>query len=174
MWNTGQTCFTCWADWWIGQDLFLKPIWGKIALAPQPVFAPGDSPYSMIGGSGFIVPAKAKRPDLGALFGAFQLLDPRALRKKSYQEILPASQALWPELQPDRRHLFAPSVKEQEMLTMAALHAPATYRYPAWYSRVFPYYGTKVLAVLSGTMGAQDAQQSAYHDVLTKVVQRAQ
>jgi hypothetical protein len=58
------------------------------------------------------------------------------------------------------------------MLVTAAKNAPSKYRYPGWYSRIYPYYGPQVEAVLKGQKSAKEAQQAAYNDVLTKVAQR--
>jgi len=174
-WNTGKTCFMVMADWWSGvAGANMKPIWGKMGIAPQPVFSPGDSPYSIMGGSGFVVPAKAKRPDLGALFGAFMMLDQRSYITQDgvrYDTILPSATALYDRVNVVRP-LLSPAIHEHALLVKAAKEAPNTYRYPPWYSRAFPYIGPKVEAVLKGQMSAHDAQHAAYQDVLTKVVQR--
>lgn len=68
--------------------------------------------------------------------------------------------------------LLAPSIDQHTMLVQAAKNAPTTYRYPGWYSQAVPYVATQVQAVLKGQKSAQAAQSAAYHDVLTKVVQR--
>jgi len=183
LWLNGQTCFTHFANWWTYWNApGLKPLWGKVAIRPQPIFAPGDNPYSMMGGSGFVVPAKGKNPDLAALFGTFVLLDPRgfgALKNfDNYESVLPAVQGLWDEVRPVQQGrkppyaLLAPSIDQHTMLVQAAKNAPATYRYPGWYSQAVPYVATQVQAVLKGQKSAQAAQSAAYHDVLTKVVQR--
>jgi lactose/L-arabinose transport system substrate-binding protein len=175
-WNKGQVCFMHFADWFTHwNEPGLKPSWGKIGLAKQPVFSSKDSPYSMMGGSGFVVPIKAKNPELGALFATFQMFDPRALKAGSsgriYEAILPAAEALWPDVNLVRP-IISKKINEHEMLVTAAKNAPASYRYPPWYARTYPYYGSKVEAVLTGKMTAKQAQAAAYHDVLTKVVQR--
>jgi lactose/L-arabinose transport system substrate-binding protein len=183
LWLNGQTCFTHFANWWTYWNApGLKPLWGKVAIRPQPIFAPGDNPYSMMGGSGFVVPAKGKNPDLAALFGTFVLLDPRgfgALKNfDNYESVLPAVQGLWDEVRPVQQGrkppyaLLAPSIDQHTMLVQAAKNAPTTYRYPGWYSQAVPYVATQVQAVLKGQKSAQAAQSAAYHDVLTKVVQR--
>ena len=164
------------ADWFTHwNEPGLKPVWGKIGLAKQPVFSSSDSPYSMMGGSGFVVPLKAKNPDLGALFATFQMFDPRALQAgdsgRIYEAILPAAEALWPDVNLDRP-IIAKDLNEHQMLVTAAKSAPSKYRYPGWYSRIYPYYGSQVEAVLKGQKSAKEAQQAAYNDVLTKVVQR--
>jgi len=175
-WNNGEVCFMHFADWFTHwNEPGLKPVWGKIGLAKQPVFSSSDSPYSMMGGSGFVVPLKAKHPDLGALFATFQMFDPRALQAgdsgRIYEAILPAAEALWPDVNLTRP-IISKDLNEHQMLVAAARSAPSSYRYPAWYSRTYPYYGPQVEAVLTGKMSAKEAQQAAYNDVLTKVVQR--
>ena len=175
-WNKGEVCFMHFADWFTHwNEPGLKASWGKIGLAKQPVFSSTDSPYSMMGGSGFVVPIKAKNPDLGALFATFQMFDPRALKAgnsgRIYEAILPAAEALWPDVNLVRP-ILSKQINEHEMLVTAAKNAPSTYRYPPWYARTFDYYGPKVEAVLRGKMTAKQAQEAAYHDVLTKVVQR--
>ncbi len=181
LWNKGTTCFVVYADWFTHwNEPGLKPIWGKIALAKQPVFNPAtDSHYSMIGGSSYIVPLKAKNPQLGALFGTFQLFEPAALKAGNsaniYEAILPAAEALWPDVNLNAyRHarIIAPSIDEHAMLVTAAKGAPANYRYPPWYSQAFTYYGPAVQSVVKGKLTAAQGQQKAYNDVLTKVVQR--
>jgi lactose/L-arabinose transport system substrate-binding protein len=181
IWNKGLCCFTVFADWfthWNEQGL--KPLWGKIGLAKQPVFAPGkDSTSSMMGGSAYVVPLKAKNPELGALFGTFQLFEPAALQAGNvsniYEGILPAAEALWPDVNLNAfRHkmIINPSIDEHAMLVQAALSAPSNYRYPPWYSQAFPYYAPPVLDVVQGKKTAAQAQEQAYNDVLNKVVKR--
>ena len=183
-WNKGQTCFMHFADWWTHWNApGLKPIWGKVGLAYQPVLEHGNSPFSMMGGSAMVVPLKAKRPDLGALFSTFIMfsrasLEASNVRTKAgvlyeYEAILPAAEQLWPDVHL-RRAILAPSVRdrEHEMLSTAARGAPATYRYPGWYSRTIPYLAPIITNLLTGKTSAKDAQAKAYHDVLTKVVQR--
>ena len=182
LWNKGQACFTHYANWWTYYNATgMKPLWGKIGLAKQPVFSSGDSPYSMMGGSGFIVPARGKRPDLGALFGAFMFLDPRGFGAakdfSNYQTVLPAVQGLWDIVKPIQgpRQLYpllSPAVDQHALMVAAAEGAPTSYRYPPWYSNTFPYLAPKIASVLSGQLGAKAAQQQAYQDVLSKVVQR--
>jgi lactose/L-arabinose transport system substrate-binding protein len=180
-WNSGQTCFMHFADWfthWNEQGL--KGSWGKIGLAPQPVFHPGkDSPFSNMGGSGYVVPLKAKQPELSALFGVFQLFDPRALKAGNnaviYEATLPSAEALWPDVNLNNlRHkmIINKSIDEHALLVEGAKQIPSSYRYTPWYSQMMTYYGPPVRKVLTGKMSAVAAQQQAYHDVLTKVVQR--
>ncbi len=175
MWNKGQTCFVHFADWWTGWlGPGLKPIWGKLAVAPQPVFSSGDSPYSIMGGSAYIVPQRAKRPDLGALFGAFMMLDRRSYLKAdlaNFDTILPSEESLYPYTKVVRK-VVANGASEHDLLVKAALNAPTSYRYPAWYARTYDYIRPNVEAVLTGQMSARDAQNKTYQDVLSKVVQR--
>jgi hypothetical protein len=183
-WNKGHTAFMHFADWWTHWNSpGLKPIWGKVGLAYQPILEPGNSPFSMMGGSAMVVPLKAKRPDLGALFSTFIMfsrasLEASNVRTKAgvlyeYEAILPAAEQLWPDVHL-RRAILAPPVRdrEHEMLATAAKGAPSTYRYPGWYSRTIPYLAPIITNLLTGKMSAKDAQAKAYHDVLTKVVQR--
>jgi len=180
-WNKGLCCFTDFADWfthWNEQGL--KPLWGKIGLAKQPVFnAATDSPYSMMGGSAYVVPLKAKNPQAGALFGTFQLFEPAALQAGNasviYEAILPSAENLWPYVNLNAlRHkmIINPSIDEHAMLVQAALNTPSSYRYPPWYSEAFNYYAPPVINVIKGKMSAAQAQQQVYNDVLNKVVKR--
>ncbi len=174
-WNTGQTCFTHFADWWGGVQVGLKPIYGKIGIAPQPVFSPADSPYSIVGGAQFVVPQKAKRPDLGALFGAFMMLDPRAYTvadNARYSFILPASESLFAKVRGPQRPLVTRAIDEHQLMVTAAEKAPTTYHYPPWYARALPYIGPRVNAVLTGKMTADQAQRAMYQDVQSKVIKR--
>lgn len=182
LWNKGQCCFMHFAVWWMTYaSAGLKPIWRKLALAKQPIFKQGDSPYSMIGGSGIVVPAKAKRPDLGALFGQFVLLDPRGWQAGQTSGTcapqLPASSKEWQytaALQSAQNCTWlSPSTRQHEMMVYAAQHAPSTYRYPSWYGQTYPYIAPTIVDTLTGKMSAKDAQARAYHDVLTKVVRRS-
>ncbi|HZS89787.1 MAG TPA: extracellular solute-binding protein [Chloroflexota bacterium] len=180
-WNSGKTCFMHFADWfthWNEQGM--KGSWGKIGLAPQPVFNPGkDSPFSNMGGSGYVVPLKAKNPELSALFGVFQLFDPRALQAGNgaviYEATLPSAEALWPDVNlNDLRHkmIINKNIDEHALLVEGAKQIPGSYHYTPWYSQMMTYYGPPVRQVLTGKMSAAAAQQKAYNDVLTKVVQR--
>jgi ABC-type glycerol-3-phosphate transport system substrate-binding protein len=180
-WNSGQVAFMHFADWfthWNEQGL--KGSWGKIGLAPQPVFHPGkDSPFSNMGGSGYVVPLKAKNPEVSATFGVFQLFDPRALQAGNnaviYEATLPSAEALWPYVNLNElRHkmIINPSIDEHALLVEGAKQIPGSYHYTPWYSQMMNYYGPPVRNVLTGKMTAAQAQKQAYHDVLTKVVQR--
>ena len=180
-WNDGTTCFIHFADWFTHwNEPGLKASWGKFALAKQPVFNKAtDSVYSNMGGSTYVVPLKAKNPALGALFGAFQLLEPAALRAGNasniYEGNLPSAEALWPYVNlDDFRHarIISKSVPEHALLVEACKGIPSNYRYPAWFSQVYPYYGGPVRGVLTGKMSAAQAQQKVYADIQTKVVQR--
>ncbi len=180
-WNNGKTCFMHFADWFTHwNEAGLKGSWGKISLAKQPVFnTKTDSPYSMMGGSAYVVPLKAKNPQLGALFGTFQLFEPAALSAGNaaniYEAILPSAEKLWPSVNLDNyRHnmIIAKNIDEHALLVNASKNAPSTYRYPPWYSTTFNYYGPPIRQVLTGKMTGAQAQESAYNNILTKVVQR--
>jgi len=180
-WNTGKTCFMHFADWFTHwNEAGLKPSWGKYSLAKQPVFNPAtDSVFSNMGGSAYVVPLKAKNPSLGALFGTFQLFEPAALQAGNasniYEGNLPSAEALWPYVNLDAyRHarILNASVQEHALLVEGAKGIPSNYRYPPWFSQVYPYYGGPVRGVLTGKMTAAQAQEKVYNDVLTKVVQR--
>lgn len=180
-WNKGVCCFTVFADWFTHwNEAGMKPLWGKIGLAKQPVFdTTKDSPYSMMGGSAYVVPLKAKNPEAGALFGTFQLFEPAALQAGNasniYEGILPAAEALWPDVNLNAfRHkmIINPSIDEHSLLVTAGLGTPSNYRYPPWYSQAFPYYAPPVLNVIKGKISAAQAQQQVYNDVLNKVVKR--
>ena len=180
-WIKGQVAMVIFADWWSHWNASgLKPLIGKIGLAKQPVFTPGkDSPYSMMGGSAYVVPLKAKNPEAGAVFGTFQLFEPAALKlgdaSAVYSAVLPAAEALWPDVQLDafrHKELLNSTIPEHDMLVTAALNAPATYRYPPWYSQAFPYYSPHVLNLVRGKISAVQAQKQIYDDVLNKVVKR--
>jgi lactose/L-arabinose transport system substrate-binding protein len=178
-WNKGQVAFIHFADWFTHwNEPGLKPLWGKIGLAKQPVFnAKTDSPYSIMGGSSWIVPKKAKRPDLGALLGTFFMLDPRGLKAAgnnlAWEAILPAAQADW-DFSTMVRPIISKSINEHELLVAAAKGTPTSYRYASWYADSFPYYGgSAVRSCLLGKLSAADAQAKAYNDVQTNVVARA-
>ncbi len=180
-WNSGQVAFMHFADWFTHwNEPGLKASWGKIGLAPQPVFNPGkDSPFSNMGGSGYVVPLKAKNPELSALFGTFQLFDPRALQAGNgaviYEATLPSAEALWPYVNLNNlRHkmIINPKIDEHALLVEGAQQIPGSYHYTPWYSQMMTYYGQPVRNVLTGKMTAAQAQRQAYNDVLTKVVQR--
>ncbi len=180
-WNKGQVAMIIFADWWSHWNSpGLKPLVGKIGLAKQPVFTPGkDSPYSIMGGSAYVVPLKAKNPAAGAVFGTFQLFEPDALKLGNaslvYSAVLPSAEALWPLVELDairHKELLSPTVHEHDMLVTAALGAPASYRYPPWYSQAFPYYSPPVLNLVRGKITAAQCQQQVYNDVLNKVVKR--
>ena len=179
VWNKGQVAFMHFADWFTHwHETGLKPLWGKIGLARQPVFNPAtDSPYSMMGGSAWVVPAKAKRPDLGAILGTFMMLDPRGLKAAgnalAWEAILPASSSDW-DFTNLTRPIIAKSVNEHNLLVQACKGAPSTYKYAPWYADVFPYYGgAAVRQVLAGQLSAADGQAAAYNAVQTNVVARA-
>ena len=178
-WNKGQVAFMHFADWFTHwNEPGLKPIWGKIGLAKQPVFnAKTDSPYSIMGGSAWTVPAKAKRPDLGALLGTFFMLDPRGLKAAgnnlAWEAILPACQADW-DFSNMVRPIINKSVDEHKLLVTAALGTPTSYRYAPWFADTFPYYGgSAVRSCLLGQLSAADAQSAAYNAVQDNVVARA-
>jgi lactose/L-arabinose transport system substrate-binding protein len=181
LWNSGQTCFHHFADWFSHWNApGLKPLVGKIGLAKQPVFTPGkDTPYSIMGGSAYVVPLKAKNPELGALFGAFQLNDPAALKAGNvsviYAANLPSSKALWPDVQLNAvryKELLSPTIDEHSLLVTGSTNAPSTYRYPPWFSEAFTYYAPPTLKVIEGKMSGAQAQQQIYSDVLNKVIKR--
>ena len=178
-WNKGQVAFMHFADWFTHwNEPGLKPLYGKIGLAPQPVFnTKTDSPYSIMGGSAWVVPAKAKRPDLGALLGTFFMLDPRGLKASgnnlAWEAILPACQADW-DFSNMVRPIISKSIDEHKLLVKAALGTPTSYRYAPWYADTFPYYGgSAVRSCLLGQLSAADAQNAAYNAVQSNVVARA-
>ncbi len=176
-WNNGKTCFLHYADWFTHWNQpGLQASWGKYGLAKLPVFNKSDSPWANAGGSGYVVPLKAKRPDLGALFGIFQLFDRRALSQAAsgrvYEAVLPAASDLWPYVN-YKRPIINPSINEHALLVEAARNIPTTYRYPSYFDRTFPYYGAKIHQVLTGKMSAREAQDSTYNDVMNNVVKRA-
>jgi lactose/L-arabinose transport system substrate-binding protein len=178
MWNKGQVAMMHFADWFTHwHETGLKPLWGKIGLVKQPVFSKADSPYSVMGGSAWVVPAKAKRPDLGALLGTFFMLDPRGLKAAgnalAWEAILPAAKDDW-AFSTLVRPIIAKSVNEHQLLVTAATNAPSSYRYAPWYADTFPYYGgAAVRQVLVGQLSGADGQSAAYNAIQSNVVARA-
>ena len=178
VWNKGQVAFMHFADWFTHwHETGLKPLWGKIGLAKQPVFSATDSAYSCMGGSAWVVPAKAKRPDLGALLGTFFMLDPRGLKAAgnalAWEAILPAAENDW-SFTNLTRPIISKQVNEHNLLVQAAQNAPNTYRYAPWYADSFPYYGgAAVRQVLTGQLSAAAGQAAAYNAVQSNVVARA-
>lgn len=180
--DKGSEVFVPWAIWFDYVPQFqLKKTKGKWRGMALPAWTEGGARGAVMGGSSFIIPAKAKNPYLAWLWyehlvfspdGYSAVYGPNKLYPGGLNTSLPSFK---PALQ---KQLFknVDALGGQNLWEVATATVPdisSNYYYPTWYNQATPFYGGNIQKVLAGKMSVTDALAQGADSIQTKLINRA-
>jgi len=172
----GTQCLIPWACWWsFVPQSSLKTSKGKWRVRQLPVWKQGGATSGVMGGSSFIIPAKAKNPELAWLFfehlvyskeGYTKAFGPNSVYPGGLSTVLPSYLPALDENKP----LFKP-VKEfgnQNIwidYVKAAKALPGGYSLPVFWNKSVNYLGTNVQRLMDGKSTPDDVIAKSVQDI---------
>jgi lactose/L-arabinose transport system substrate-binding protein len=172
-----------WAIWFnfLIQSSFKKSV-GHWRVAQLPAWTAGGARSGVMGGSSFVIPAKAANPQLAWLFYEHAVYSP-----EGYRAVFGSN-----SVYPNGLNTALPSVKSAltgtslfkpltglgdqslwEVGTKASLAIPAGYHIPSWFDQAANYLGANLQKLMDGKMGVDDVIKRSAADIETNLVKRS-
>ncbi|MBE3014032.1 extracellular solute-binding protein [Microbispora sp. NEAU-D428] len=172
-----------WAIWFIFiPQSGLKKTTGQWRVANLPAWTQGGARSGLMGGSSFVIPAKAKNPELAWLFYEFAVYDPEGYRKVfSKNSVYPTGlntvvpsvkSALDPAKPLVERLPQLGGVDNWAISTKAALDIPAGYTAPTWYGQAAKYLGANLQRLMDGKMSVDEVISRSTADIKKNLIDR--
>ncbi|GIH23912.1 sugar transporter [Acrocarpospora phusangensis] len=181
--DSGQQVFVPWAIWWsFAPQNLLKTTKGKWRAAPLPAWTPGGARSGAMGGSSFVIPAKAKNPELAWLLyeylcfkdeGIQAVYGPNSVYPGGLSTSVPS---YTPALDP-AKPLFQPieALGGQDLwkvATEAAATIPAAVPIPWWWAQSVDYLGNNVQRLIEGKMSPDDVIADSAKKIQRNLIDR--
>lgn len=183
MLDTGVISLVPWAIWFnfLPQSA-LKASVGKWRVTQLPAWKAGGARSGVMGGSSFVIPAKAKNPQLAWLFYEHAIYDPagykavygsNATYPNGLNTSLPSVKAAL-----NGPPLFRPVTQlgNQDLWpvdTKAALAIPAGWRIPSWFNQAATYLGSDLQKLMDGKLGVDAVINESAAAIQKNLVDRA-
>ncbi|GAA5049702.1 ABC-type glycerol-3-phosphate transport system substrate-binding protein [Thermocatellispora tengchongensis] len=183
MLDDGIISLVPWAIWFIFiPQSGLKKTTGKWRVTGLPAWTPGGARSGLMGGSSFVIPAKAKNPELAWLFYEFAVYDPQGYRtvfsKNSVyptglNTVVPSVKSALDPAKPlvDRLPQLG-GVDNWAISTKAALDIPAGYTAPSWYGQAAKYLGANIQRLMDGRMSVDEVIAKSTADIQKNLIDR--
>lgn len=180
--DNGTISLVPWAIWFIFlPQSGLKKTVGAWRVRELPRWSDGGAISGVMGGSSFIIPRKAKNPELAWLFYEFAMYDKQGYTKvygpnDTYPNGLNTSlPSVKPALQGEP--LFKPvsALGNQDLWpvdTKSALAIPPGYRIPAWFNRAADYLGVNVQKMIDGKLDVDGVIEQSTQQIQKNLVDR--
>lgn len=181
--DNGTISIAPWAIWFnfLIQSEFKKSV-GKWRAAELPAWSSGGARSGVMGGSSFVIPAKAANPQLAWLFyehaiysaeGVKRVFGSNSVYPNGLNTALPCvkSALTGPSLfKPlpglGNESLWAPATK-------AALDIPPGYHIPTWFDQAASYLGSNLQKLMDGKMTVDDVIKHSVSDIQANLVNRS-
>jgi ABC-type glycerol-3-phosphate transport system substrate-binding protein len=182
--DNGTISLVPWAIWFnfLVQSAF-KTSAGHWRVAPLPAWTTGGARSGVMGGSSFVIPAKAANPQLAWLFYEHAIYSP-----EGYTAVFGSS-----TVYPNGLNTALPSVKSAlksstplfkplaglgneslwQVGTTASLAIPPGYRMPSWFDQAATYLGANLQKLMDGKMSVDDVVKTSAADIQTNLVNRS-
>ena len=172
-----------WAIWFnfLIQSAFKTSV-GHWRAAALPAWTSGGATSGVMGGSSFVIPAKAANPHLAWLFYEFAIYN-----SAGYSAVFGSN-----SVYPNGLNTALPSVKSAlngpslfkplaglgneslwDVSTKASLAIPAGYRIPSWFDQAANYLGSNLQKLMDGKMSVEDVVKKSASDIQTNLVDRS-
>ncbi|HXR70364.1 ABC transporter substrate-binding protein [Actinocrinis sp.] len=181
--DNGTISIVPWAIWFnfLVQTALTKSA-GHWRVSQLPAWTAGGARSGVMGGSSFIIPAKAAQPQLAWLFyehaiyspeGIKQVFGPNAVYPNGLNTALPSvkSALSGPSLFNTLPQLGNTSL--WEVGAPASLGIPAGYHVPTWFNQAANYLGANLQLLMDGKMSVDDVIKQSVSGIKTNLVQRA-
>jgi lactose/L-arabinose transport system substrate-binding protein len=179
--DENKKIFTPYAIWDVyGLDLLVKKSHGKWRAMPLPAWTAGGARAAVMGGSSFIIPKKAKNPQLAWLFYEHLMYTEEGYKAvHGTNKIYPKGlNTLLPSYKPALQNQLFGNVDAlggQNLWEVAVSTVPnisQNYNYPVWYNQAVPYFGANIQHVIDGQMTPEQALSQAANQIQTKLINR--
>ncbi|GAA3117067.1 sugar ABC transporter substrate-binding protein [Nonomuraea salmonea] len=182
--DNGQQVFVPWAIWWsFAPQQLLKNTKGKWRAAPLPAWTPGGARSGAMGGSSFVIPAKAKNPELAWLLYEFlcfkepgytAVYGPNDVYPGGLSTSIPSYQ---PALDP-AKPLFQPieALGGQDLWKVAvdaAATIPAAAPIPWWWAQSVDYLGNNMQRLIDGQMTPDQVISDSAEKIQRNLIDRS-
>ena len=183
MLDTGVISLVPWAIWFdfLPQSA-LKASVGKWRVTQLPAWKAGGARSGVMGGSSFVIPAKAKNPQLAWLFYEHAIYDPAGY-KAVYGPNATYPNGLNTSLPSVKAALTGPplfkpvtQLGNQDLWpvdTKAALAIPAGWRIPSWFNQAATYLGSDLQKLMDGKLGVDAVINESAAAIQKNLVDRA-
>jgi lactose/L-arabinose transport system substrate-binding protein len=181
--DAGTQCLIPWACWWsFVPQSSLKTSKGKWRVTELPAWKSGGARSGVMGGSSFVIPAKAKNPQLAWLFfehlvyskqGYTQTFGANSVYPGGLNTVVPS---YLPALDP-AKPLFKPvaAFGNQDMWTefVGAVKAvPAGYSIPTYFNKSVSYLGSNLQKLMDGKMTPDQVISKSAADIQKNLIDR--
>jgi lactose/L-arabinose transport system substrate-binding protein len=180
----GTQAFVPWAIWWdFAPQTLLSRTKGKWRAAPLPAWTAGGARSGAMGGSSFVIPAKAKNPELAWRLYEFLTVSDEGIKavygpgatypgglNTSVPAYLPALDAAKPLFQP------VEALGGQDLWKVAvdaSKTIPAAAPIPAWWAKSVDYLGNNLQRLIQGQMTPDDVIGESTRQIQRNLVDRA-
>lgn len=184
MLDNGTLSLMPWAVWFIFlPQSGLKKTVGQWRMANLPAWTEGGARSGVMGGSSFVIPAKAKNPELAWLFYEFACYNP-----KGYGRMFSAN-----TVYPSGLNTVVPSVKSAldpakplvkplsqlggqdnwAVTTKAALDIPSGYTMPSWFGSASTYLGANLQKLMDKKISVEEVIDKSSSDIQSKLIDRS-
>ncbi|WP_433431266.1 ABC transporter substrate-binding protein [Nonomuraea sp. CA-141351] len=183
MLDEGVISLVPWAQWFIFiPQSGLKKTTGKWRVSSLPAWTKDGARSGLMGGSSFVIPDKAKNPELAWLFYEFAVYQPDGYRKVfSKNSVYPTGLNT---LVPSVKSALDPAkplvdklpqlggVDNWAISTKAALEIPAGYTAPSWYGQAAKYLGVNIQRLMDGKMSVDEVIAKSMADIKKNLIDR--
>lgn len=178
----GQIAFYPWAIWFsYGAQFLYKKTKGLWRAMPLPAWTAGGARGAVMGGSSFIIPNKAKNPQLAWLWYEHLVFKPEGYRavygpNKLYPGGLNTSLPSYKPALAEQLFKNVPALGDQNLWKIATdtvKDIPGAYYYPTWYNQAVAYFGANIQRLLDGKLTPQQVLTQSANDIQTKLINRA-
>jgi lactose/L-arabinose transport system substrate-binding protein len=181
--DAGQEVFIPWAIWAVyGADFLFKKSKGLWRAMQLPAWTPGGARGAVMGGSSFIIPKKAKNPELAWKWYEHLVFSPEGYQavygpNKIYPGGLNTSLPSYtPALTGKQLFQNSDGLGSQNLWDVAtgtAKSIPGNYIYPVWYNQAAQYLGTNIQHMLDGNMTPEKVLSQSASDIQSKLIARS-
>ena len=180
----GTQAFVPWAIWFdFAPQTLLSRTKGKWRAAPLPAWTPGGARSGAMGGSSFVIPAKAKNPELAWRLYEFLTVTDEGIKavygpgdtypgglNTSVPAFLPALDATKPLFQP------VEALGGQDLWKVAvdaSRTIPAAAPIPAWWAKSVDYLGNNLQRLIQGRLTPDDVIAESTRQIQRNLVDRS-
>jgi ABC-type glycerol-3-phosphate transport system substrate-binding protein len=183
MLDEGVISLVPWASWFIFiPQSGLKKTTGQWKVANLPAWKQGGARSGVMGGSSFVIPAKAKSPELAWLFYEFAIYSTEGYTKvfsknsvypTGLNTVVPSVKSALDANKPlvDKLPQLG-GVDNWGISTTAALQIPGGFRLPSWYGQAAKYLGANIQQLMDGKMSVDDVISKSTTDIKKNLIDR--